>query len=38
MDDLKSETNVNHGEWVVIHYIFYVMYGKMFDVTDNESV
>jgi hypothetical protein len=28
MDDSKSETNVNHGEWVVVHYFFRVIYGK----------
>jgi hypothetical protein len=39
MGELKSETNVNHGEWVVVHYIFHVMYEKIvFDVMDNESV
>jgi hypothetical protein len=39
MDESKSETNVNHGEWVVSRYIFYVMYEKIvFDVMDNESV
>jgi hypothetical protein len=32
-------TKENHGEWVVIRYIFRVMYGKKeFDVMDNESV
>jgi hypothetical protein len=38
MDESKSGTNVNHGEWVVIYYIFCVMYKKVFDVMDNESV
>jgi hypothetical protein len=39
MDESKSETNVNHGEWVVVHYIFRVMYEKIvFDVIDNENV
>jgi hypothetical protein len=39
MDESKLETNVNHGEWGVVHYIFCVMYGKIvFDVMDNESV
>jgi hypothetical protein len=28
MDDLKSETKDNHGEWAVILYIFCVMYEK----------
>jgi hypothetical protein len=28
MDDLKSETKDNHGEWAVIRYIFCVMYEK----------
>jgi hypothetical protein len=40
MDKSKSETNVNQGEWVVVHYIFHVMYRKkiVYDVMDNESV
>jgi hypothetical protein len=38
MDESKSETNVNHGEWAVIRYIFHVLYEKVFDVMDNESV
>jgi hypothetical protein len=39
MDELKLETNVNHGEWAVVHYIFRVMNEKIvFDVMDNESV
>jgi hypothetical protein len=38
MDNSKSETSVNHGEWDVVHYIFRVIYGKMFYVTDDESV
>jgi hypothetical protein len=39
MDKSKSETKENHGEWVVIHYIFCVVYGKIvFYVMDNESV
>jgi hypothetical protein len=39
MDESKSKTNVNHGEWVAAHYVFYVMYEKIvFDVMDNESV
>jgi hypothetical protein len=29
MDDSKSETKDNHGEWAVIHYIFHVIYEKM---------
>jgi hypothetical protein len=28
MDDSKLETNVNHGEWVVVCYIFHVIYEK----------
>jgi hypothetical protein len=28
MDDSKSEAKVNHGECIVIRYIFHVMYGK----------
>jgi hypothetical protein len=36
MDDSKSETKDNHGEWAVICYIFCVMYGKIeSDVMDN---
>jgi hypothetical protein len=37
MDDSKSETKDNHGEWVVIHYIFCVMCmgEKESDVMDN---
>jgi hypothetical protein len=38
MDDSKSETNVNHGEWVVVRYIFRVIYEKMFYVMDDESI
>jgi hypothetical protein len=39
MDESKSETNVNHGVWAVIYYMFHIMYGKIvFDVMDNESV
>jgi hypothetical protein len=39
MDESKSETNVNHGEWDVVHYIFRVIYKKIvFDVMDNENV
>jgi hypothetical protein len=36
MDDSKSETNVNHGEWVVVHYIFHVIYEKVFYVMDDK--
>jgi hypothetical protein len=28
MDDLKLESNVKHGERVVVRYIFHVMYGR----------
>jgi hypothetical protein len=36
MDDLKSETKYNHGEWAIIRYIFYVIYEKReSDVMDN---
>jgi hypothetical protein len=35
MDDLKSETKDNHGEWAVVRYIFRVMYEKVSDVMDN---
>jgi hypothetical protein len=36
MDDLKSETKYNHGEWAVIRYIFHVIYEKReSDVMDN---
>jgi hypothetical protein len=38
MDDLKSETNVNHGAWAVVRYIFSVLYEKVFCVMDDESV
>jgi hypothetical protein len=38
MDDSKSETNVNHEEWVVVRYIFRVIYEKMFYVMNDESV
>jgi hypothetical protein len=39
IDESKLETNVNHGEWVVVHYIFHVLYEKIvFDVMDNENV
>jgi hypothetical protein len=38
MDDSKSETNVNHEEWVVVRYIFHVIYEKMFYVMNDESV
>jgi hypothetical protein len=39
MDESKSETNVNHGEWVIVRYIFYVMYGKIvFDIMNNKIV
>jgi hypothetical protein len=39
MDESKSETNINHGEWDVVHYIFCVMYEKIvFNVINNESV
>jgi hypothetical protein len=39
MDNSKSESNVKHGEWVVVRYIFRVMYGRKFvDVMDDESV
>jgi hypothetical protein len=38
MDDLKLESNVKHRDWVVVCYIFHIMYGKVFDVMDNESV
>jgi hypothetical protein len=30
---MKSETNINHEEWAVIHYIFRVMYEKIFLLT-----
>jgi hypothetical protein len=38
MDDSKLETNVNHEEWAVVHYIFGVIYGKMIYVMNDESV
>jgi hypothetical protein len=39
MDESKSQTNVNHVEWVIVHYIFRLMYEKIvFDVMDNKSV
>jgi hypothetical protein len=39
MDELKSQTNVNHVEWAIVHYIFCLMYEKIvFDVMDNKSV
>jgi hypothetical protein len=38
MDNSKSETYVNHEEWVVVRYIFRVIYGKMFYVINEESV
>jgi hypothetical protein len=39
MVESKSETNVNHGEWAIVHYIF-PMYGRkiVFYVMDNERV
>jgi hypothetical protein len=39
MDESKSQTNVKHVEWVIVHYIFRLMYEKIgFDVIDNKSV
>jgi hypothetical protein len=34
MDDSKSETKENHGEWVVYRYISRVMYEKESDLMD----